>query len=187
MALARVQGARPLYLEFGVFEGRSMRWWASHLKTPDARLVGFDSFEGLPEDWRPGLGIGHFATGQPPAIDDSRVSFEVGWFDDTLPRFSIPEHDQLILNIDCDLYSSALSVLHWATPHLRAGTLVYFDEYPDRDHEMRALAEYRRHSRWAFVPIGFARGGIHWLFEVREPDDAPAPLLEPPLGPRAAS
>jgi hypothetical protein len=168
IALQRVIGEQPLYLEFGVFEGRSMRWWISHLTAPRARFVGFDSFEGLPEDWRPGLPAGHFATGQPPDIDDPRVRFVVGWFDQTLPTFTTPEHDQLIINIDSDLYSSAVTVLSWATPLLVAGTLLYFDEYPDRDHEMRALTEYARNFTLDFVPIGFARGGVHWLFELRE-------------------
>ena len=50
----KIVGLAPLYLEFGVFEGRSMRWWSRNLSEPGAKLVGFDSFEGLPEDWRPG-------------------------------------------------------------------------------------------------------------------------------------
>jgi len=167
LALARITGDHPLYLEFGVFEGRSMRWWASHLTAPGARLVGFDSFEGLPDDWHPGIGAGHFATGQPPAIDDPRVSFEVGWFDQTLPGFDVPPHDQLVVNIDCDLYSSATTALTWAEPLLQPGSLIYFDEYPDRDHERRALAELSKRSQREFCPVAFASGGVHWLFEVR--------------------
>jgi len=81
-----------------------MRWWSRNLSQPGATLVGFDSFEGLPEDWRHDVGSGHFRTGEQPRFDDSRVSFQVGWFDDTLSRFIIPDHDQLIINMDCDLY-----------------------------------------------------------------------------------
>lgn len=164
-ALGRLRGTRPLYLEFGVFEGRSMRWWSTHLSNPDARLVGFDSFEGLPEDWRPGLGKGHFSTGGVPNIDDERVTFVKGWFDETLPGYQLPEHDQLILNVDCDLYSSADTVLRWAEPHLRPGTLIYFDELPDHDHEWRAFQESLARSGRQVRPIGYANGGLHWLFE----------------------
>jgi hypothetical protein len=167
IALRKVTGARPLYLEFGVFEGRSMRWWSRNLRQPEANLVGFDSFEGLPEDWRPGLDAGHFSTGKPPEIDDPRVSFRVGWFDETLPGFTPPEHDQLIVNVDSDLYSSAVTVLSWAEPYLRPGSLIYFDEFPDRDHELRAFNELKARSSLRFVPLGLAHGGIHWLFEVR--------------------
>ena len=166
LALAKVTGDKPLYLEFGVFEGRSMRWWSQHLPQAEARLVGFDSFEGLPEDWR-GCSTGDFATaGEPPKIDDDRVSFEVGWFDDTLRKYEIPEHDQLIINVDCDLYPSAVSVLTWTEPYLEAGTLIYFDEFPDRDHEMRAFNEFAARTSHEFRPLAIAHGGLHWLFEV---------------------
>jgi hypothetical protein len=37
-----------------------MRWWSRNLSEPGAKLVGFDSFEGLPEDWRSGVAAGHF-------------------------------------------------------------------------------------------------------------------------------
>jgi hypothetical protein len=40
-----------LYLEFGVWRGKSLRYWVSHINEPSARFVGFDSFEGLPDDW----------------------------------------------------------------------------------------------------------------------------------------
>jgi hypothetical protein len=167
-ARQRVTGERPLYLEFGVYEGRSMRWWSEHLRTPAARFVGFDSFEGLPEDWRPGLGKGHFDVPGIPQIDDDRVSFVKGWFDRTLPDFTIPEHDQLIVNVDCDLYSSADTVLRWVEPHLVPGTLIYFDELPDRDHEWRAFQESLARTGHHVRPIGCAAGGIHWLFEYVE-------------------
>jgi hypothetical protein len=166
-ALGRVRGTRPLYLEFGVFEGRSMRWWSANLRQQGAQLVGFDSFEGLPEDWRPGLGKGHFSTNV-PVIDDERVTFVKGWFEETLPGFQVPEHDQLILNVDCDLYSSADTVLRWAEPHIRPGTLIYFDELPDRDHEWRAFQESLARTGDLVRPIGYAHGGVHWLFEYVE-------------------
>lgn len=165
VARRRIVGHAPLYLEFGVFKGRSIRWWSDNLSQPDATLVGFDSFEGLPQDWRPGIASGHFRTGKPPEIDDKRVSFQVGWFDETLPRFIVPDHDQIILNVDCDLYSSASTVLHWAEPHLRPGTLIYFDEFSDRDHEMRAFNELHARSEYHFRPIAIASGGAKWLFE----------------------
>jgi hypothetical protein len=165
IARRRIVGLAPLYLEFGVFEGRSMRWWSHNLSQPGATLVGFDSFEGLPEDWRPGLASGHFQTGKPPQIDDSRVSFQVGWFDETLPRFIVPDHDQIVLNVDSDLYSSAATVLRWAEPYVRPGTLIYFDEFSDRDHEMRAFNELRARSSHQFKPVAIAQGGVRWLFE----------------------
>ena len=164
-ALTHVTGVRPLYLEFGVFEGESLRWWSEHLAARDGTLVGFDSFEGLPENWKDGRSAGHFAT-QVPQIDDHRVSFEVGWFEDTVPTFELPPHDQLIVNIDCDLYSSTSLVLHHLEPALTPGTLIYFDEFSDRDHEFRAFREYLDRTGGAVRALGTTQAGIRWLFEV---------------------
>jgi hypothetical protein len=163
-ALAYMRGSRPLYLEFGVWKGDSLRWWAEHLTDPAARLVGFDSFEGLPEDWQPEFGEGCFRTAGPPHIPDSRVSFVVGWFGDTLSTYEMPGHDQLVINIDCDLYSSTRQVLRWLEPYLRPGTLVYFDELADRDHEMRAFLESLADGGRSVTPLGLANGGVSWLF-----------------------
>jgi hypothetical protein len=165
IARRRAVGSAPLYLEFGVGGGRSMRWWSRNLTQPDAKLVGFDSFEGLPEDWSPWYRAGAFKVNGPPQIDDSRVSFQIGWFEDTLPHFTVPDNDQIILNVDCDLYSSTATVLRWAEPYLRPGTLIYFDEFPDRDHERKAFNELCERSSLQFKPVAVARNGTHWLFE----------------------
>ncbi len=165
-ALPRVIGAHPLYLEFGVFEGETIRWWSEHIAQTSARFVGFDSFEGLPETWRPGFAAGQFSTDGPPVVHDDRVSFVPGWFDQTLAGFAIPPHDQLIVNVDSDLYSSARTVLDWVAPHLVAGSLLYFDELADRDHELRALQETMTATNLELRPIAAGGGGTHFLFEV---------------------
>jgi methyltransferase family protein len=164
--LARLQDAsNPLYLEFGVWEGWSLRWWVEHLGNPNARFVGFDSFDGLPEQWRPDYPPGTFATdGAPPPITDARVSFQVGWFDETLPGFELPAHDRLFVNVDCTLYSSTAAVLGWLEPHLQAGDLIYFDELPEYDHELRAFFEHCERVKLNVVPVSQTRG-YYWLFE----------------------
>src|SRR5450755_2629181 len=40
-----------LYLEFGVASGSSFFWWMKKNTHPDSAFRGFDTFEGLPEDW----------------------------------------------------------------------------------------------------------------------------------------
>lgn len=168
-ALRLVEEARqPLYLEFGVYRGRSLRWWSAHLSGAGARLVGFDSFEGLPEHWVPGAPAGTFVTGAPPTLTDERVSFVVGRFEDSLPGWSPPPHDQLVVNVDCDLYSSSACVLQWLTPHLVPGALVYFDDLFSRDHQARALREWLEGdaAATALRPIVMARWGHHLLFQV---------------------
>jgi hypothetical protein len=166
-AQSLIEAQRPLYLEFGVYRGESLRWWSEHLRQPQARLVGFDSFEGLPTNWRPGLEAGTFKVDAPPRFEDDRVSLAVGLFDDTLPGFVVGEHDQLIINIDCDLYASTDTVLRWAEPHIGPGTLIYFDELPDRDHELRAFRDHLDRSGRQVEPLAIAGGGLHWLLRYR--------------------
>lgn len=47
-----------LNLEFGVFEGKTINLCSSMYK--DRQFYGFDTFEGLPEDWRDGFPKGFF-------------------------------------------------------------------------------------------------------------------------------
>jgi hypothetical protein len=98
-----------LYLEFGVFEGEATRYWSRLLLNPNSNLHGFDSFEGLPENWIPECPKGHFSTGgRIPQIDDKRVKFFKGWFEETLPNYQFPDHEVLVINLDADLYSSTI-------------------------------------------------------------------------------
>src|SRR6478735_2712111 len=44
--------AQPIsYFEFGVGSGASFEWWLKNATHPDSLFFGFDSFEGLPENW----------------------------------------------------------------------------------------------------------------------------------------
>ncbi|MDP9040436.1 MAG: hypothetical protein M3N30_00540, partial [Bacteroidota bacterium] len=40
-----------VYLEFGVASGSSFFWWMKKNTHPGSVFRGFDTFEGLPEDW----------------------------------------------------------------------------------------------------------------------------------------
>jgi hypothetical protein len=82
-----VKGTALDYLEFGVYQGESIKYWTSINKAPESRFFGFDSFEGLPEDWRNGQPRGHFHTGgSTPVIEDARVQFVKGWFINSVPN-----------------------------------------------------------------------------------------------------
>ena len=159
---------RILYVELGVFEGGSMRWWSSRLRGHDAALVGFDSFEGLPESWSPAENPrGHFTThGRVPVIDDERVRFVAGWLQDTLPAFDPPPHDRVLVNVDVDLYSSAATALQALRPLLVPGALVYFDELAEREHEMKAFDELLEETGWRFEVVGVAATFTQWLFRL---------------------
>jgi hypothetical protein len=148
--MARAIGDEPvLYLEFGVHQGASLREWTGLLTHPDSRLHGFDSFRGLPDEFdaRNGITRGHFDVGgRPPPIDDQRVSFYVGWFEDVLPSYEVPDHGRLVVNLDADLYSSTKVVLDHLEPFIVSGTLLYFDNLSQPDHELRAFHDFMEQS-----------------------------------------
>ena len=131
-----------LHLEFGVGRGKSMRWIAAEI---DGVVHGFDSFEGIQEHWN-GNPIGAFAQKQMPKVPDN-VEFHVGYFDSTLPAF-LESHTEPIafLHVDCDLYSSTVTIFDALGERLQAGTIVLFDEYYNfhrwQQHEFKAFQEF---------------------------------------------
>jgi hypothetical protein len=144
---AELIAGRPFdYLEFGVFQGESIRKVSELNANPGCRFFGFDSFEGLPQDWQADKKQGHFDVGGAlPAVDDPRVGFVKGWFDQTLPPFLLgyTPQDQLWIHIDADLYGSALCVLTYLNRHIRPGTVILFDEVEDLMHEFKALCDFQ--------------------------------------------
>ena len=121
-------------LEFGVGQGASLRLIAARMPT-----VGFDSFAGLPDEWRPGYPKGAFAT-TPPAVVNTRLV--IGQFADTLPRFDFTTVEPIgLIHFDADLYSSTLFVLVNLLPRLRKGDLLIFDEFVGCFHEFRAFLD----------------------------------------------
>lgn len=135
-----------LLLEFGSYRGESMRSFASNNRHPDSRFFGFDSFQGLPENWVNGFDKGAFdVKGHVPLIEDARVTFIKGWFSDTLPEF-ISMHPSLankpltkLVHFDADLYSSTLFVITQLWPKLTDFYFI-FDEFTG--DEARALADF---------------------------------------------
>ena len=135
-----------LYLEFGVWEGYSIMHLVNKLDNPNHKFYGFDSFQGLPESWDTLSGVmdsGHFSTqGNKPQIDDSRVEFITGWFQNSIDPFITQlklEQSRLVVHYDADLYSSTLYCL-MQVDRLKSEYLAFFDEIPG--HETRALYNY---------------------------------------------
>lgn len=160
------------FLEFGVFFGESLRWWAGNNSDPAARFVGFDKFTGLPESWV-GLPPGTFsADGQIPQIDDERVSYEIGYFQETLADFvrRFPLTRRTVLHLDADLYSATLYVLTMLAPYLKAGDVILFDEIGSGygvTHEFRALMDVESAYGLKYKVLGgadnFRQGAIELL------------------------
>ncbi|MFB9385158.1 class I SAM-dependent methyltransferase [Pseudonocardia petroleophila] len=147
LALAPTGG---LALEFGVFTGSTLTIIAA---ARDGGVYGFDSFDGLPENWRAGFDTGAFAVARPPDVPGAELV--VGLFADTLPGFLAAHPGPVdLLHLDADLHSSTACVLDAVGPRLHPGSVVVFDEffnYPGwEQHEARAWREYAEAHGVAF-------------------------------------
>jgi hypothetical protein len=160
-ALEKAKAALPqgLACEFGVASGKTLRRIADAWSGP---VHGFDSFEGLPEDWTGTYErAGRFsAKGKLPKVPGN-VTLHAGWFDKSLPRF-LASHQgpAALLHLDADLYSSTKTVLDLFKPRIVPGTVLVFDEYfnyPNwREHEHRAWQEFLAESGVKAEFIGFS-------------------------------
>ncbi|SFR16400.1 Methyltransferase domain-containing protein [Lentzea waywayandensis] len=132
-----------LALEFGVYQGTTLKIIAT--ARGGEGVFGFDSFEGLPENWRNGFPAGAFNVDGLPEVPGAELV--VGWFDEVLPEFlEKNEGPVTFLHVDCDLYSSTKTVLELVGPRLVEGSVIHFDEYFNfpgwMDHEHKAWTEY---------------------------------------------
>jgi hypothetical protein len=148
-----------LYLEFGVGRGKSIRWIGARA---DRTVYGFDSFEGIPEYWN-GNPVGAFAQKKLPKVPDN-VQFEIGLFDQTLPGFLDQHADPVsLLHVDCDLYSSTVTILDALGPRLQPGAVILFDEYYNfprwQQHEYKAFQEFVEASGMTYEYIGYSVTG----------------------------
>ncbi|GGD59866.1 class I SAM-dependent methyltransferase [Croceicoccus mobilis] len=105
-----------LLIEFGVWQGYSTRYWSEKFTHPDSVFVGCDSFIGLPEDWGETTTERFNVGGNVPQIDDPRVRFVKGWFQNSFAEVAqiIAEKAEgrtVLIHYDADIYSSTLFLL----------------------------------------------------------------------------
>jgi len=148
-----------LFLEFGVGRGKSIRWIGA---ATDRTVYGFDSFEGIPEYWN-GNPIGAFAQRKLPKVPPN-VEFKVGMFDDTIPHFLNTNDDPVaFLHVDCDLYSSTVTIFDAFGGRLQPGSIVLFDEYYNfprwQQHEYKAFHEFVTRSGVEYEYIAYSVTG----------------------------
>jgi predicted O-methyltransferase YrrM len=145
--------AEGLVLEFGVNTGDTLRRITSR-RSP---THGFDSFAGLPEDWRDGYAKGRFAT-TPPVIEGATM--HIGWFDDTLPSFFAAHAGPIAFaHMDADLYSSTATIFREGQERFAPGTLLLFDEYFNypgwEGHEHKAFREFIERTGHGFQYVAY--------------------------------
>lgn len=146
-------------LEFGVATGRTLNQFAKWL--PNKFVFGFDGFEGLPEDWTSRMRKGFFARSKLPKVR-SNCQLVVGWFDQTLPGFKanrIKNGPIALLHVDCDLYSSTVTILNNLKDNIVPGTVIVFDEYINYPgwqlDEFKAWQEHCKKHKIKYEYIGY--------------------------------
>jgi hypothetical protein len=159
-----------LWMEFGVFRGATLtkiaNWKKMFCGNTSQPVYGFDTFRGLPTNWRPGFGVGTFNIPNGTVLSvPSNVVLIKGLFIDTLPtqlrlidrqyRCNTPVS---FVHIDCDIYDGARDVLFLLGSRLVRGSIIVFDElfnYPGYEkHEIKALFEYLAGSDLRLKPLG---------------------------------
>jgi len=151
---AQVDG---LFLEFGVKKGETIREIAKMTSRP---VHGFDSFQGLPEDWT-GMAIrkGRFSQkGKLPKVP-ANVMLHPGWFKESLPIFKQRFKEPIsYIHIDCDLYSSTKTIFDELADRFVPGTVIVFDEYfnyPNwQQHEYKAFQEFIARFGFTYEYLG---------------------------------
>ncbi|MDB4244183.1 tetratricopeptide repeat protein [bacterium] len=145
---------RPFY-EFGVWRGEAFR----HLIKTFREGFGFDTFEGIPEDWHDEKAGTYSSNGNVPEIKGGE--FIVGKFEDTLPDFFADERPMAsIINFDADLYSSTICALNFVKPVIDKHTILIFDEFIINKNweqdEYKALEEFCVKNQYTYEVLAIS-------------------------------
>jgi O-methyltransferase len=180
-AALKVNGITGDYAEFGCHRAGSFQ--AAYKAMAQHALVrhmwAFDSWQALPDDhprdahagWDLGVGgvggVDHFHEAcERNGIPRAAYTTVEGYYKDTLPALGRDGRptDIALAYIDCDLYSSTVTVLEFLAPRLKHGMIVALDDYwcwtpHDVSGERAALHEFLdAHPEWNFHRYR----DIHW-------------------------
>jgi Macrocin-O-methyltransferase (TylF) len=157
------QDSDELLLDLGVWLGWSTRLISD---ASDRAVYGFDTFEGLVEDWQVDDQIlikqGTFSLAEPlaerfmrdtgvslqeglPSTLGRRVQFIKGSTYETLAPFLAerPAAPIALFHMDLDTYESCLHALETCKDRFVEGSILVFDEYLVTNGEMRAFFEFQ--------------------------------------------
>jgi predicted O-methyltransferase YrrM len=120
-----------LFAEFGVYKGYSINYFARKLQNSSKTIYGFDSFEGLKEDWAGHeTAKGDFSLEGSLPVVESNVQLIKGWFDQTVPVFLAEKTGPFaFIHVDSDTYEAAQTLFRLLDDRITAGTVIMFDEY----------------------------------------------------------
>jgi hypothetical protein len=183
------------YVEFGSWGCNTLQhaYHASQGFGQERHYWAFDSFRGLPHsdhphDQHPVLAPGGLGQGGVDAFHTTCAGFSVpreaytaveGYFEDTLPPLGTTgePRDIAVAYIDCNMYSSTVTVFEFLAPRLKPGMIVGFDDYylysadSGVSGEREALNEFlRTHPQWYFHRFKDIHwGGVSFVVECSEP------------------
>ena len=117
--------------EFGVLKAKTLNLIAKNFL--NQKVYGFDSFEGLPEDWHLTdenvFEKGRMKIDSLPKVN-SNVELVVGWYHKTIPEWKKTFKDNIkFIHIDCDLYSSTSTIFEQLNNQIVDGTVIQFDDF----------------------------------------------------------
>ena len=181
-----LSASRPdgLVCEFGVFHGKSIRLLASMVSEDKVLVDGFDTFDGIPEDWGKYAAGSYTAASEVPSVPKN-VRFHVGLFADTLPGYvaSLAPAEELpvrFVNVDCDLYGGTVDILKYLAPRIGPGTVIVFDEYlmnsTWREDEHLAWKEACEEFGWEYEYLSFSLFSKQVVVRVTKSDSFVGPL-----------
>ena len=158
------------YLEFGVCNGSSFLWWVNSNNNPSSKFAGFDTFEGLPEDWGIIFSKGDLK-GSMPKIDDARCELVKGLFQDSLIPYlksnNLNIGNKKIIHLDADLFTSTLFTLTTLSQYLNPGDIIIFDEFNTPNHEFFAWDIYTKSFYIKYKLIGAVNNYFQVAFEIQ--------------------
>jgi hypothetical protein len=150
-----------VHLEFGVFNGTSLAAaykYYSSVEKLKYRVIGFDSFKGLPREhekddggaWKEGM----YSCTKVQAVDClisrkvqlDKIEFVEGWYKDTLNLNSIQDlklDNVDVVFVDSDTYSSCCLVLSFIKPLIKRKILICFDDWKLNDLDLYEMGEKR--------------------------------------------
>ena len=167
-AIRNDENLKKTYIEFGVFSGSSINFFSKFLKQKE--IYGFDSFEGLKEDWI-GTSVikGTFDLNKKiPKLEKIVIPIQ-GWIEQTLPNFLEEKRPQInFMHIDVDTYETSKLILNLTKSFLEKGSIIVFDElynFPGwQMGEYKALIEVFKKDQFKF--ISFAKNGQQAVIEI---------------------
>ena len=170
-SIIRTENLDEIYfIEFGVAQGKSIKWWVENNKNKNSRFLGFDTFTGLPEDWGLFKKGDMSSEGVSPNIQDKRCSFIKGIFQKTLPPFlrNFKSDLRKVIHMDADIYTSTLFALTLLGPYLKKDDILIFDEFNVPLHEFKAFTEFTNSFYIKTEVIGTVNNYYQTAFKIVE-------------------